>query len=134
MDKILKTLAEHEECLQVLSRFKKELAESIEACELPVMPKNKWGISETETDEKGFPKTHLWHAFRATTESDCGYGNRLFTPDEVHEYLHEEGCEHCINSLRILNERAEFRKRLGAARRAIRVFGKKAIKELENKS
>lgn len=128
MKKVISALAKHEKYTQADRELTKELANCIESCQLPNKEPDQWGVVWKDTDEKSFPKTHLWHAFRERMPSDCGYGMRILANDEIEEYLSEGGCDHCLRALHILNaDRLMVRRELGKARRLIRRYGKAAI-------
>jgi|SRR5690625_364393 len=123
-------LADHEHYLSAEQGITKRIAELIDSCELP-KKKNKYGLVECDTDEKGRSKTHLWEAYNADTECDSGYGMRRYSPDEVEQYLAESECRHCISAYRLIQQRKNIRKELGRARRSIRRLGKESVKFLD---
>lgn len=131
LNKILKTLAEHEKLLQESTSINKQISECINSCSLPVDDGliTEYGTIRA-TDEKRKDKTHLWYAFRET--NDGPYSQHLLSHEEITDYLDEEECHHCITAWRLIQDRKELRKRLGIAKRNIRIYGKQAIKQLEN--
>lgn len=133
LNKVIEVLATHEKCLQELAGIKKLINQSVESCEITKELNSNPSIGRAAelTDEKGFPKTHLWHAFREKEQSSCGYMMVSLDADGIDEYLNEQECEHCIETLRLINLRPVIRQQLGIARRQIRALGKEAIKNVE---
>lgn len=76
-------------------------------------------------------KTHLYHAYHATTDADAPFpGERTLDKAEQEEYLTDEatGCEHCLTAWRLIEKRRVARRELGLAKLAIRNIGKASIK------
>lgn len=75
-------------------------------------------------------KTHLWHAFRETTDADAPYpSERRLIDWELTEYLEEQRCPHCAEAWELIKARKVARRSFGDAKRAIRSIGRNAIKK-----
>ncbi len=79
------------------------------------------------TDD-GKIKTHLWQAFKETTDSDYPYPpSRKLDDGEISDYLAEQGCQHCAEAWRLVLERKAARSAFGVAKRAIRAIARAEI-------
>jgi hypothetical protein len=118
---------------QAVAAFTKFIGEAVRRC--PVNQQIDDLLSAGQYQEASLlvdgarTKTHLYHAFRETTEDDAGYGMRKLQEDEIDEYLSgDDGCEHCLQAFSLICRRKEARRTLGIAKRAIRTIGNAEIK------
>lgn len=143
--KILIALAAHELSLQRIKSLTAEIGLHLGRCEnrfdlIGPMPANPypelgdlpWPNGSEEHwkilyDEKNRRKTHMWEAFRGWSDEE----DRGLNDDEVSAYLIAQGCVHCTRAFYFVRERKKERRDLGNARRALRAFGKSAIKLMD---
>lgn len=86
-------------------------------------------------DEKGNPKTHLWHALHDKNEVDCyGEGVQLI-PLETEEQLElVRDCPHCLDAFTAIIQRKAAKKEIGIATRAIRSLARAELLERHRES
>lgn len=131
--KMIEALARHERAVQAVDEIRKQIGDALGQCpaEREVERRmREWKPIGDLYDEKGRTKTHLWHAFRVREPSSCGYGSVGLGDDGIDDALSpgsEFECEHCLHAWRLIIARKKARQDLGAARRLIRYYGKKAM-------
>lgn len=134
MSKFVEVLARHERAILSVAEITSQIGKALKKCpvqlELDAAYDLQWKEGdysniERLTDEQGRTKTHLWHALSGRGQDYRGDG-------DVIEYLadDENGCTHCAKAFDLILQRKKARQELGAARRLIRHYGKRAMAEL----
>lgn len=105
------------------------IGESLELCPITKQANtpDARGYYPDNLMDGGRIKTHLWHAFRETTDADAPYPSERHLVDwELEEYLEEQGCPHCVEAWRLVKERKAARRAFGLAKRNVRMIGRRA--------
>lgn len=127
--KMMVALAKHEQAKEAVSDLTGAIGRALYGCSVERELEKlllSWQGADHLFDEKGRTKSHLWRALN-------GQGQDRLDDDEVTEYLlaEETGCPACLKAWEFIQQRKEARQKLGAARRLIRHYGKRAIAILE---
>lgn len=118
-------LARHERAVQTVAEITSQIGKALQQCPVSVAVSQSVftdGDVDELYDARYRVKTHLWHAL-------SGRGQDWLDDEEVIEYLadDETGCPHCAQAFDLILQRKQARQELGAARRLIRHYGKRAM-------
>ena len=118
-DKALMACIQYDFLLREIDRLTRCIGESLSWCPISIN-----ADENTPLTKKGFVKTHLAQAFEPEIEDDGTMQPCYiwFDDAEITEFLSE--CPHCTQAYRQIKERKEFKKRLGAVKRTIRMIGR----------
>lgn len=130
----LDAIIRYEQAARLMASLTNGIGEALDRCDISIQSNtpDARGMYSDHLLDGGRAKTHLWQAYRETTDADSPYPpERRLVDYEQKEYLEEAGCPHCMRAWELVQKRKDARQAFGSAKRGIRNIGRAAIANAE---